>query len=166
MCNWKLLVLSYESQDGGFHLIPTSPLACCMVSPQVVLVNQYWQNHFVLSIEMSPPPISDVPWNQQLLTKQSPHHAEDARQRPLLGQSAGQQPSATGEGRRWGYKIKVIAECEESCRLFSISLLSIFCGLSWLNKIRLVEGSIWELHSPASKHTKMISFQFFKDYNI
>ncbi|XP_015140953.2 LIM and calponin homology domains-containing protein 1 isoform X11 [Gallus gallus] len=48
------------------------------------------------------PLTQDVPWNQQLLTKQSPHHAEDARQRPLLGQSAGQQPSATGEGRRAG----------------------------------------------------------------
>eukprot|EP00076_Gallus_gallus_P020331 XP_015140954.1 LIM and calponin homology domains-containing protein 1 isoform X8 [Gallus gallus] len=48
------------------------------------------------------PLTQDVPWNQQLLTKQSPHHAEDARQRPLLGQSAGQQPSAAGEGRRAG----------------------------------------------------------------
>ncbi|OXB83796.1 UNVERIFIED_CONTAM: hypothetical protein H355_003008, partial [Colinus virginianus] len=46
------------------------------------------------------PLTQDVPWNQQLLTKQSPHHTEDAWQRPLLGQSAGQQPSSTGEGRR------------------------------------------------------------------
>ncbi|XP_031444380.1 LIM and calponin homology domains-containing protein 1 [Phasianus colchicus] len=44
------------------------------------------------------PLTQDVPWNQQLLTKQSPQRAEDTRQRPLLGQ----QPSSTGEGRRAG----------------------------------------------------------------
>ncbi|NXJ07922.1 LIMC1 protein, partial [Odontophorus gujanensis] len=48
------------------------------------------------------PLTQDVPWNQQLLTKQSPHRTEDAWQRPLLGQSAEQQPSSTGEGRRAG----------------------------------------------------------------
>ncbi|XP_065593160.1 LIM and calponin homology domains-containing protein 1 isoform X8 [Cyrtonyx montezumae] len=48
------------------------------------------------------PLTQDVPWNQQLLTKQSPHRTEDVWQRPLLGQSAGQQPSSTGEGRRAG----------------------------------------------------------------
>uniref|UniRef100_A0A803XL38 LIM and calponin homology domains 1 n=1 Tax=Meleagris gallopavo TaxID=9103 RepID=A0A803XL38_MELGA len=48
------------------------------------------------------PLTQDVPWNQQLLMKQSPQRAEDTRQRPLLGQSAGQQPSSTGEGRRAG----------------------------------------------------------------
>ncbi|XP_074444027.1 LIM and calponin homology domains-containing protein 1 isoform X10 [Larus michahellis] len=45
----------------------------------------------------------DVSWNQQLLTKQSPHRAEDIRQRPFLGQSAGQQPSSAGETKRAGY---------------------------------------------------------------
>ncbi|XP_010074882.1 PREDICTED: LIM and calponin homology domains-containing protein 1-like, partial [Pterocles gutturalis] len=45
----------------------------------------------------------DISWNQQLLTKQSPHHTEDIRQRPFVGQSAGQQPSSTAEMRRSGY---------------------------------------------------------------
>ncbi|NXV23176.1 LIMC1 protein, partial [Cepphus grylle] len=49
------------------------------------------------------PLTQDVSWNQQLLTKQSPHRAEDVQQRPFLGQSAGQQPSSTGETRRAGY---------------------------------------------------------------
>ncbi|XP_062498437.1 LIM and calponin homology domains-containing protein 1 isoform X7 [Pezoporus occidentalis] len=49
------------------------------------------------------PLTQDNSWNQQLLTKQSPHHAEDIRQRPFLGQSAGQQPSSAGETRRVGY---------------------------------------------------------------
>ncbi|NWZ41592.1 LIMC1 protein, partial [Brachypodius atriceps] len=45
----------------------------------------------------------NVSWNQQLLTKRSPQCAEDARQRPFLGQAGGQQPSSTGEARRAGY---------------------------------------------------------------
>nr|XP_021141655.1 LIM and calponin homology domains-containing protein 1 isoform X5 [Columba livia] len=49
------------------------------------------------------PLTQDVSWNQQLLTKQSPHRTEDIRQRPLLGQSTGQQLSSTGETRRAGY---------------------------------------------------------------
>ncbi|NWX14603.1 LIMC1 protein, partial [Aegotheles bennettii] len=49
------------------------------------------------------PLAQDVSWNQQLLTKQSPHRAEDVRQRPFLGQSAGQQLSSAGEMRRAGY---------------------------------------------------------------
>ncbi|XP_042668256.1 LIM and calponin homology domains-containing protein 1 [Centrocercus urophasianus] len=52
--------------------------------------------------QLNLPLAQDVPWNQQLLTKQSLHRAEDARQRPLQGQSAGQQPTSTGEGRRAG----------------------------------------------------------------
>ncbi|XP_021249408.1 LIM and calponin homology domains-containing protein 1 isoform X7 [Numida meleagris] len=66
------------------------------------------QEHQVSAMERCSParlnlPLTqDVPWSQQLLTKQSPHRAEDTRQRPLLGQSAGQQPSSTGEGRRAG----------------------------------------------------------------
>ncbi|XP_010146213.1 PREDICTED: LIM and calponin homology domains-containing protein 1-like [Eurypyga helias] len=49
------------------------------------------------------PLTQDISWSQQLLTKQSPHRAEDIRQRPFLGQSAGQQPSSAGETRRAGY---------------------------------------------------------------
>ncbi|KAM6313626.1 LIM and calponin homology domains-containing protein 1 [Aegotheles albertisi] len=49
------------------------------------------------------PLAQDISWNQQLLTKQSPHRAEDVRQRPFLGQSAGQQLSSAGEMRRAGY---------------------------------------------------------------
>ncbi|XP_071663525.1 LIM and calponin homology domains-containing protein 1 isoform X15 [Patagioenas fasciata] len=49
------------------------------------------------------PLTQDVSWNQQLLTKQSPHRTEDIRQRPFLGQSMGQQLSSTGETRRAGY---------------------------------------------------------------
>lgn len=119
LCNWQLLVLSYKSQDGCLHFIPTLPLTCFMVRPQYWLISTD-KKHFVFSFEMSPCLISDVPWNQQLLTKQSLHRAEDARQRPLLGQSAGQQPTSTGEGRRWGYKIEVIVECEESFWLLYI----------------------------------------------
>ncbi|NXW48233.1 LIMC1 protein, partial [Nyctiprogne leucopyga] len=48
------------------------------------------------------PLTQDVSWNQQLLTKQSPHRAEDIRQRPFLGQNVGQLSSA-GETRRAGY---------------------------------------------------------------
>ncbi|NWY50081.1 LIMC1 protein, partial [Chionis minor] len=49
------------------------------------------------------PLTQDASWNQQLLTKQSPHRAEDIRQRPFLGQSTGQQPNSAGETRRAGY---------------------------------------------------------------
>ncbi|NWQ72761.1 LIMC1 protein, partial [Columbina picui] len=49
------------------------------------------------------PLTQDVSWNQQLLTKQSPHRTEDIRQRPFLGQSMGQQSSSAGETRRAGY---------------------------------------------------------------
>ncbi|KAM6261285.1 LIM and calponin homology domains-containing protein 1 isoform 3-T3 [Porphyrio hochstetteri] len=67
------------------------------------------QDHQVLVMERSSParlnlPLAqDVSWNQQLLTKQSPHRAEDMRQRPFLGQSVGQQPGSAGEMRRAGY---------------------------------------------------------------
>ncbi|KAM6345596.1 LIM and calponin homology domains-containing protein 1 [Podargus strigoides] len=49
------------------------------------------------------PLTQDISWNQQLLTKQSPHRVEDIRQRPFLGQSAGQQLNSAGEMRRAGY---------------------------------------------------------------
>ncbi|NWY69042.1 LIMC1 protein, partial [Erithacus rubecula] len=45
----------------------------------------------------------NVSWNQQLLTKRSPQCTEDVRQRPFLGQTAGQQPNSKGEARRVGY---------------------------------------------------------------
>ncbi|XP_009702185.1 PREDICTED: LIM and calponin homology domains-containing protein 1-like [Cariama cristata] len=67
------------------------------------------QEHQVPVMERSSParlnlPLTqDVSWNQQLLTKQSPHCTEDVRQRPFLGQSAGQQPSSAGETKRAGY---------------------------------------------------------------
>ncbi|XP_035182100.1 LIM and calponin homology domains-containing protein 1 isoform X3 [Oxyura jamaicensis] len=66
------------------------------------------QEHQVSVMERSSParlnlPLTqDASWNQQLLTKQSPHCAEDIWQRPFLGQSAGQKPNSTGEGRRAG----------------------------------------------------------------
>ncbi|NXT83964.1 LIMC1 protein, partial [Zapornia atra] len=67
------------------------------------------QDHQVLVMERSSParlnlPLAqDVSWNQQLLTKQSPHRTEDMRQRPFLGQSVGQQSGSAGEMRRAGY---------------------------------------------------------------
>ncbi|NWV80791.1 LIMC1 protein, partial [Dasyornis broadbenti] len=67
------------------------------------------QEHHVPVMERSSParlnlPLTqDISWNQQLLTKQSPQCAEDVRQRPFLGQTAGQPPSSAGEARRAGY---------------------------------------------------------------
>ncbi|KFW83876.1 LIM and calponin homology domains-containing protein 1, partial [Manacus vitellinus] len=67
------------------------------------------QEHHMPMMEHSSParltlPLTqDVSWNQQLLTKQSPHRTEDIRQRPFSGQTAGQQPSSAGEARRAGY---------------------------------------------------------------
>ncbi|NXU14575.1 LIMC1 protein, partial [Pardalotus punctatus] len=67
------------------------------------------QEHHMPVMEHSSParlnlPLTqDVSWNQQLLTKQSPQCAEDVRQRPFLGQTAGQQLSAAAEARRAGY---------------------------------------------------------------
>ncbi|NWV11402.1 LIMC1 protein, partial [Ptilonorhynchus violaceus] len=67
------------------------------------------QEHHMPVVERSSPaklnlPLTqDISWNQQLLTKQSPHCAEDVRQRPFLGQTVGQQPSSAGEARRAGY---------------------------------------------------------------
>ncbi|NXW01464.1 LIMC1 protein, partial [Fregetta grallaria] len=77
--------------------------------PETGILKGGEQEHQVPVMERSSParlnlPLTqDVSWNQQLLTKQSPHHAEDIRQRPLLGQSAGEQPSSAGETRRAGY---------------------------------------------------------------
>lgn len=76
--------------------------------PETGILKGGEQEHQVSVMERSSParlnlPLTqDVSWNQQLLTKQSPHCAEDIRQRPFLGQSAGQKPNSTGEGRRAG----------------------------------------------------------------
>ncbi|XP_027747082.1 LIM and calponin homology domains-containing protein 1 isoform X1 [Empidonax traillii] len=67
------------------------------------------QEHHMPVMELSSParlnlPLTqDVSWNQQLLTKQSPHHTEDIRQSPFSSQTVGQQPSSAGEARRTGY---------------------------------------------------------------
>ncbi|KAM6267537.1 LIM and calponin homology domains-containing protein 1 isoform 7-T7 [Spheniscus humboldti] len=77
--------------------------------PEMSILKGGEQEHQVPEMEHSSParlnlPLTqDVSWNQQLLTKQSPHRAEDIRQRPFLSQSAGQQPSSAGETRRAGY---------------------------------------------------------------
>ncbi|KFP50919.1 LIM and calponin homology domains-containing protein 1, partial [Cathartes aura] len=77
--------------------------------PETGILKGGEQEHQVPVMERSSParlnlPLTqDVSWNQQLLTKQSPHRAEDIQQRPFLGQSAGQQPSSAGEMRRAGY---------------------------------------------------------------
>ncbi|KAF1471267.1 LIM and calponin homology domains-containing protein 1, partial [Eudyptula minor novaehollandiae] len=77
--------------------------------PEMAILKGGEQEHQVPEMEHSSParlnlPLTqDVSWNQQLLMKQSPHRAEDIRQRPFLSQSAGQQPSSAGETRRAGY---------------------------------------------------------------
>ncbi|NXH69942.1 LIMC1 protein, partial [Hydrobates tethys] len=77
--------------------------------PEMGILKGGEQEHQMLVMEHSSPArlnlllTQDVSWNQQLLTKQSPHRTEDIRQRLFLGQSAGQQPSSTGEMRRAGY---------------------------------------------------------------
>ncbi|NXW93011.1 LIMC1 protein, partial [Alopecoenas beccarii] len=77
--------------------------------PETGILKGGEQEQQVTAMERSSParlnlPLTqDVSWNQQLLTKQSPHRTEDIRQRPFLGQSTGQQPSSTGETRRAGY---------------------------------------------------------------
>ncbi|XP_009472547.1 PREDICTED: LIM and calponin homology domains-containing protein 1 [Nipponia nippon] len=79
------------------------------VHPETGILKGGEQEHQVPVMERSSParlnlPLTqDVSWNQQLLMKQSPHRAEDIRQRSFLGQSAGQQPSSAGETRRAGY---------------------------------------------------------------
>ncbi|NXL06404.1 LIMC1 protein, partial [Mesembrinibis cayennensis] len=77
--------------------------------PETGILKGGEQEHQVPVMERSSParlnlPLTqDVSWNQQLLMKQSPHRAEDIRQRSFLGQSTGQQPSSAGETRRAGY---------------------------------------------------------------
>ncbi|NWS68428.1 LIMC1 protein, partial [Crotophaga sulcirostris] len=77
--------------------------------PEMSVLKSGEQEHQVPVMERSSParlnlPLThDVSWNQQFLTKQSPHRAEDVRQRQFLGQSVGQQPSSAGEVRRAGY---------------------------------------------------------------
>ncbi|NWH65926.1 LIMC1 protein, partial [Geococcyx californianus] len=77
--------------------------------PETGVLKGGQQEHQVPVMERSSParlnlPLThDVSWNQQFLTKQSPHRAEDIRQRQFLGQTVGQQPSSAGEVRRAGY---------------------------------------------------------------
>uniref|UniRef100_A0A8C8E8S9 LIM and calponin homology domains 1 n=1 Tax=Otus sunia TaxID=257818 RepID=A0A8C8E8S9_9STRI len=77
--------------------------------PETGILKGGEQEHQVPVMERSLParlnlPLTqDVSWNQQLLTKQSPHRTEDIWQRPFLGQSVGQQQSSAGETRRAGY---------------------------------------------------------------
>ncbi|KFQ72263.1 LIM and calponin homology domains-containing protein 1, partial [Phaethon lepturus] len=77
--------------------------------PEMGILKGGEQEHQVPVMEHSSParlnlPLTqDISWNQQSLTKQSPYHAEDIWQRPLLGQGAGQQLSSAGETRRAGY---------------------------------------------------------------
>ncbi|NXE75886.1 LIMC1 protein, partial [Cochlearius cochlearius] len=77
--------------------------------PETGILKGGEQEHQVPVMERSSPARLNLPltqavsWNQQLLTKQSPHRAEDIRQRQFLGQSVGQQPSSAGETRRAGY---------------------------------------------------------------
>ncbi|XP_032042024.1 LIM and calponin homology domains-containing protein 1 [Aythya fuligula] len=76
--------------------------------PETGILKGGEQEHQVSMMERSSParlnlPLTqDVSWNQQLLTKQSLHCSEDIRQRSFLGQSVGQKPNSTGEGRRAG----------------------------------------------------------------
>ncbi|KAM9193593.1 LIM and calponin homology domains-containing protein 1 isoform 2-T2 [Mergus octosetaceus] len=76
--------------------------------PETGILKGGEQEHQVSMMERSSParlnlPLTqDVSWNQQLLTKQSPHCSEDIRQRSFLGQSVGQKPNSTAEGRRAG----------------------------------------------------------------
>ncbi|XP_074678520.1 LIM and calponin homology domains-containing protein 1 isoform X6 [Strix aluco] len=77
--------------------------------PETGILKGGEQEHQVPVMERSLParlnlPLTqDVSWNQQLLTKQSPHRTEDIWQRPFLGQGVGQQQSSAGETRRPGY---------------------------------------------------------------
>ncbi|XP_074722168.1 LIM and calponin homology domains-containing protein 1 isoform X6 [Strix uralensis] len=77
--------------------------------PETGILKGGEQEHQVPVMERSLParlnlPLTqDVSWNQQLLTKQSPHRTEDIWQRPFLGQGVGQQQSSAGETRRAGY---------------------------------------------------------------
>ncbi|XP_053922274.1 LIM and calponin homology domains-containing protein 1 isoform X3 [Cuculus canorus] len=77
--------------------------------PETGILKGGEQEHQVPMMERSSParlnlPLTqDVSWNQQFLTKQSPHRAENIWQRQFLGQSAGQQPCSAGEVSRAGY---------------------------------------------------------------
>ncbi|NWR68987.1 LIMC1 protein, partial [Centropus unirufus] len=77
--------------------------------PEAGILKGGEQEHQVPVMERSSPARLNLPltqdnsWNQQFLKKQSPHRAEDIRQRQFLGQSVGQHPSSTGEANRAGY---------------------------------------------------------------
>ncbi|XP_065435770.1 LIM and calponin homology domains-containing protein 1-like isoform X1 [Chrysemys picta bellii] len=93
--------------------------------PETILQRESEQDHQVSVTEHSSPVIlnlpltqvfslphsvtSDVLWNQQLLTKQSPHISEEVRQKTSLDQSIGQQDNSPGERRRWVMDVCLIA---------------------------------------------------------
>ncbi|KAM4673693.1 LIM and calponin homology domains-containing protein 1-like isoform 2-T2 [Amazona ochrocephala] len=85
--------------------------------PETGILKGGEQEHQVPVMERSSPARLNLPltqdnsWNQQLLTKQSPHHAEVIQQRPFLGQSAGQQLSSAGETRRSVSGKKLCSTC-------------------------------------------------------
>ncbi|XP_053885174.1 LIM and calponin homology domains-containing protein 1 isoform X15 [Malaclemys terrapin pileata] len=76
--------------------------------PETILQRESEQDHQVSVTEHSSPVILNLPltqdvlWNQQLLTKQSPHISEEVRQKTSLDQSIGQQDNSPGERRRTG----------------------------------------------------------------
>ncbi|XP_067993715.1 LIM and calponin homology domains-containing protein 1, partial [Melanerpes formicivorus] len=102
-------MLSLKSKENDLWQEKRSGNKVLSGHPEVGILKGGGQEHQVPTMErMSParlnlPLTQDISWNQQLLTKQSPHCTEDVRQRPFLSQSAGQQLSSAGEMRRAGY---------------------------------------------------------------
>ncbi|NXI44356.1 LIMC1 protein, partial [Galbula dea] len=100
---------SLKSKENGLWQEKRSGHKMLSGHPDVGILKAGEQEHQVPVIERSSPARLDLPltqdmsWNKQLLTKQSPHCAEDVRQRPFMGQSAGQQLSSAGDMRRAGY---------------------------------------------------------------
>ncbi|KFV63131.1 LIM and calponin homology domains-containing protein 1, partial [Dryobates pubescens] len=102
-------MLSLKSKENDLWQEKRSGNKVLSGHPEVGILKGGGQEHQVPTMErMSParlnlPLTQDISWNQQLLTKQSPHCTEDVRQRPFLSQNAGQQLSSAGEMRRAGY---------------------------------------------------------------
>ncbi|XP_054238786.1 LIM and calponin homology domains-containing protein 1 [Indicator indicator] len=102
-------MLSLKSKENELWQEKRSGNKVLSGHPELGILKGGEQEHQVPTMErLSParlnlPLTQDISWNQQLLTKQSPHCTEDVRQRPFLSQSAGQQLSSAGEMRRAGY---------------------------------------------------------------
>ncbi|NXH10467.1 LIMC1 protein, partial [Bucco capensis] len=100
---------SLKSRENGLWQEKRSGHKMLSGHPESGILKGGEQEHQLPVMERSSPARLDLPltpdisWNQQLLTKQSPSCTEDVRQRPFLGQSAGQQLSSAGEMRRAGY---------------------------------------------------------------